>query len=140
MPLSQEIEDNFKSIPKFWNDKCSEGIIEKLSGLIKNEPMGVLGACVHEKDNMRYFIAVSNKDAINHGFDEYKVPASTWAIFTGEGIIPTAIQSLIKSIYTDWFPTSGFEYANAVEIEVYLNDEHQNSKFEVWIPVIKKDK
>lgn len=140
IPLSEDIEENFKIVPKFWEDSRSEGAIEKLARLMNSVPMGVLGACVHEKDNMRYFIAVSNNDSTNHGFEEQEVPASTWAIFPGEGVMPTAIQTLTKSIHTDWLPTSGFEYANATEIEVYMNDDYQNSKFEVWISIVKKDK
>lgn len=34
--------------------------------------------------------------------------------------------------------TSGYEYANAPDIEVYLNSDPQNAQYEVWIPIAKK--
>jgi AraC family transcriptional regulator len=68
--------------------------------------------------------------------EEYIVPASTWAIFTGEGS-GISIQELEKRIVTEWLPTSGYEYVNAPDIEVYLNADPEHTKYEVWIPVEK---
>lgn len=66
------------------------------------------------------------------------VPQFTWAIFYGEGPMPHSIQELEKRIVTEWLPTSGYEYANGPDIELYLSPDPQNAKFEVWIPVVKK--
>lgn len=44
-----------------------------------------------------------------------------------------------KRIVTEWLPTSGYEYGNAPDIEVYLNSDADNTKYEVWIPVLKKE-
>lgn len=41
-------------------------------------------------------------------------------------------------IVTEWLPTSGYEYGNAPDVEVYLNPDPQNAQYEVWIPVVKK--
>ena len=49
--------------------------------------------------------------------------------------MPIAIQDVEKRIVTEWLPTSGYEYADAPDIEVYLNQDFTNSQFEVWIPV-----
>lgn len=138
-PLCKEIEKNFESVPKFFNETAANGTVQKLAGLMKNEPMGVLGvsAC-NEQEDWRYFVAVANQDDSAEGFEEYTVPASTWAIFPGEGVMPAAIQDIEKRIVMEWLPTSGYEYASAPDIEVYLNADPQNAKFEVWIPVIKK--
>lgn len=48
------------------------------------------------------------------------------------------IQELERRIVTEWLPTSGYEYGNAPDIEVYLNPDPQNAQYEVWIPVFKK--
>jgi len=45
---------------------------------------------------------------------------------------------LERRIVTDWLPTSGYEYADGPDVEVYLNAEPTNMKYEVWIPVVKK--
>ena len=34
--------------------------------------------------------------------------------------------------------TQSYEWANAPDVEVYLNDDVQNMQFEVWLPVVKK--
>lgn len=136
-PLHNDIESNFAVVPQMWQDAVVNGTIQKLAGLMDTPPMGLLGvsAC-NETEQWKYFIAVSSSKA-NEEFEEYTVPASTWAIFPGEGT-NTSIQELEQRIVTEWLPTSGYEYANAPDIEVYLNPDPANAKYEVWIPVTKK--
>ena len=67
------------------------------------------------------------------------MPASTWAIFPGSGI-NQSIQKLEQRIITEWLPTSGYEYADAPDIEVYLNSDPENSQYEVWILVRKNNR
>ena len=100
-------------------------------------PMGLLGvsAC-NDEEQWKYFIAVSSTKESGE-FEEYTVPASTWAIFPGTGT-NQSIQELEQRIITEWLPTSGYEYADAPDIEVYLNPDPQNAQYEVWIPVAKK--
>lgn len=43
------------------------------------------------------------------------------------------MQELENRIVTEWLPTSGYEYANAPEIELYLNSDPDNIKYEIWI-------
>ena len=61
----------------------------------------------------------------------------TWAVFSSEGE-GTSIQDLERRIVTDWLPTSGYEYADGLDVEVYLNADPMNMKYEVWIPIVKK--
>lgn len=135
-PLYKEIESNFTIVPKMWQDAAMNGTIQKLSEMMDAEPYGLLGvsACGDEED-WRYFIAVSSAKEESE-FEEYIIPASTWAVFPGEGT-NQSIQELEQRIVTEWLPTSGYEYANAPDIEVYLNPDPQNAKYEVWIPVTK---
>lgn len=39
---------------------------------------------------------------------------------------------------TEWLTTSGYEYGNAPDVEVYLNPDPENARFEVWILVVKR--
>ncbi len=137
-PLNQNLEKNFTVVPDLWGKAVSDGTIQALAGMMDAEPMGLLGvsAC-NDRENWRYFIAVSSRSD-KGGFEEYVVPASTWAIFSGSGT-NTAIQELERRVITEWLPTSGYEYANAPDIEVYLNPDPANAVFEVWIPVVKKE-
>ena len=136
-PLDKEIENNFAVVPKMWQNAAVNGTIQKLAGLMDTAPMGLLGvsAC-NDAEQWKYFIAVSSTKQVAD-FEEYIVPAATWAIFTGSGT-NQSIQELEQRIVTEWLPTSGYEYANAPDIEVYLNPDPQNAQYEVWIPVIKK--
>ncbi len=136
-PLDKEIENNFAVVPTMWQEAAVNGTIQKLAGLMDAAPMGLLGvsACNHP-EQWKYFIAVSSTKEAEE-FEEYTIPAGTWAIFSGAGT-NQSIQELEQRIVTEWLPTSGYEYANAPDIEVYLNPDPQNAQYEVWIPVTKK--
>jgi len=136
-PLDQEIEKNFMVVPKMWQEASANGTIGKLAAMMDAPPMGLLGvsAC-NDKEEWKYFIAVSSTKT-SGGFEEYTVPASTWAIFSGTGT-NQSIQELEQRIISEWLPASGYEYANAPDIEVYLNPDPQNAQYEVWIPVTNK--
>ena len=136
-PLFKEIEKNFTIVPNMWGRAAGDGTIQKLAGMIDSQPMGLLGvsACNGEEE-WKYFIAVASTQK-DDAIEEYIVPASTWAIFPGSGT-NQSVQELEQRIVTEWLPTSGYEYANAPDIEVYLNPDPQNAQYEVWIPVVKK--
>jgi AraC family transcriptional regulator len=137
-PLYHEVEKNFEVVPQMWQKAVMNGTLEKLSRMMNSEPKGMLGVNVcNEKEDWMYFIAVASNQPIDKSLDEYDIPAASWAIFPGSGT-GQSIQELEKRIITEWLPTSGYEYANAPDIEVYLNADPQNTKYEVWIPVIKK--
>jgi len=139
-PLQKEIEKNFEIVPQMWQKASMNGTIPKLASMMNSEPMGLLGVSVcNDMDNWRYFIAVASTQPINNTLEEYIVPPSTWVVFSDEGT-SQSIQELEKRIVTEWLPTSGYEYANAPDIEVYLSADPQNTKYEVWIPVVKKEK
>lgn len=137
-PLQNEIEQNFTVVPGMWQQAVTDGTIETLARLMDHPPMGLLGvsACSDE-EAWRYFIAVSSTQE-NSAFEEYLVPAATWAIFSGSGT-NRSMQELERRIITEWLPASGYEYANAPDIEVYLNPDPENAQYEVWIPVTKKE-
>ena len=137
VPLQKEIEQNFMTIPSKWQEVSVNGTLQRLAAMMDTPPMGVLGvsAC-NDTESWRYYIAVPSTQE-KADFEEYTVPAATWAIFPGEGT-NLSIQELERRIVTKWLPTSGYEYGNAPDVEVYLNPDPQNAKFEVWIPVVKK--
>ena len=137
VPLYKDIEKNFTIIPPKWQEITMNGTLQKLVDMMDTPPMGVLGVSTcNDTEPWRYYIAVSTSKA-NDELEEYTVPASTWAIFSGSGT-NQSIQELEQRIITEWIPTSGYEYANAPDIEVYLNPDPQNAQYEVWIPVTKK--
>lgn len=135
-PLFQEIGENFAVVPNMWSKAAEEGTVERLAHMMDAPPWGLLGVSVcDDQEQWRYYIAVSSAKQYQD-FEEYIVPASTWAIFSGTGT-GQSIQLLEKRIITEWLPTSGYEYANAPDIEVYLNSDPEHAEYEVWIPVRK---
>lgn len=138
-PLHNELEKNFEIVPQMWQKVSLDGTLQKLIPLMDSLPQGVLGISIcNNSEEWKYFISVSSTKSIDDTLEEYTVPAFNWAIFSGEGQCPQAIQELEKRIVTEWLPTSGYEYDNGPDIELYLNPDPQNAKFEVWIPVLKK--
>lgn len=72
--------------------------------------------------------------------ESYHVPECTWAIFECIGAMPAAIQNLQKRIISEWLPTSGYEYADAPDIEAYEDGDQaaEDYRCEVWLPIVKK--
>lgn len=137
-PLFKEVEKNFQVVPQMWQKAAMDKTVEKIASMANGEPMGVLGVSVcNEQEQWRYFIAAASDRPLCDPLEEYWVPASTWAVFPGRGEMPGCIQELEKRIVTEWLPSSGYEYANAPDIEVYLTADPKNAEFEVWIPVVK---
>lgn len=138
--LEKNVEENFNTVPMLWQEVAQSGKIMEIASLMGTESKGVLGvsACMDYLDKWEYYIAIETNKEAPKGLEEYTIPACTWAVFPGEGQMPTAIQDIEKRAITEWLPTSGYEYADAPDIELYLNQDPMNSKFEVWIPIRKK--
>lgn len=136
-PLFQGIEENFMIVPNMWQEAVTKGTLQKLAAMMEQPPAGILGVSVcDEKEQWRYYIAVSSSRA-SEEFEEYTIPAAVWAVFSGSGD-NRSIQKLEHRIVTEWLPTSGYEYANAPDVEVYLNPDPENAQYEVWIPVVRR--
>lgn len=137
IPLEKDIEKNFAVVPGFWDKAAREGTIPRLAALMDAPPMGLLGVCGCEgEEDWRYYIAVATSKPAER-LEEYTVPAATWAIFSGGGP-NVSIQELERRAVAEWLPTSGYEYAQGPDIEVYLSPDPQNARYELWIPVTKK--
>lgn len=138
--LKLSIEENFAAVPLFWGETMQSGNIMKLFPLMAEEPKGILGVstCM-EGENFDYYIAVVSEKEPLPGMTCYEVPACTWAVFPCVGPMPAAIQTLQKRIVSEWLPASGYEYANAPDIEVYFEGDQQSPDYrcEVWLPVQK---
>ena len=136
-PIEKSMEDNFQTVPQLWDRVAADGTMQALCQRMNSQPAGVLGVCHCPNDGpWRYYIAVASTEEAGE-LEEYTVPAAVWAIFSGEGT-PQSIQELERRILTEWLPSSGYEYGSAPDIEVYLNADPRNAKYEVWIPVVKK--
>lgn len=136
-PLDRELEKNFQAVPRLWEQVSRDGTLSRLLPLMDGEPRGLLGVSACCGEDWRYYIAVASGQAAG-ALAEYTVPAFTWAVFSGEGACPQAIQELERRVVTEWLPGSGYEYGDGPDLEVYLEPDPRRAKFEVWVPVVKR--
>lgn len=121
--------------------------IQKLKALSNVEPTGIISASTNfsdgrmeEKGELDHYIGVATSSNDCEEFDVLKVNSGTWAIFESIGPFPETLQDVWGRIYSEWFPTSGYEVAEGPEILWNESPDTglQNYKSEIWIPVIKK--
>lgn len=138
MPLEKELEKNFEKVPQMWGKAHTDGTVPSLLGIMNKDIPGIMGVSTcNNEEEWKYYIAVASTEETPDGMEEYVVPAFTWAVFPGTGA-GISIQDLECRIVKEWLPTSGYEYADGPDVEVYLNADPVDMKYEVWIPVVKK--
>jgi len=141
-PWTPEKQEGFTEVPKFWAKHGQAGTIPEICKLMNQEPMGVLGVSVGDwqtTGSFDYYIAVSSFEPVPEGMAAYDVPACTWAIFECKGAMPAAIQSMQQRIMTEWLPNSGYQYADAPDIEQYIDGDQSSDDYicYIWVPVQK---
>ena len=135
-PLPMDVEKSFQVVPKFWAEIGPRQT--ELVPLMNGEPTGMLGVCTCDEEENFYYIAVASSAPAPGGMHEWMVPAATWAVFAGTGRLPEAMQELQKRIVSEYLPDSGYGWAKAPDIEVYLNRPGEESRFQVWLPVTRR--
>jgi len=136
-PLDKDLYSNYELVDQMWQLSATNGTTSKLLTLKDGQPTGLLGvmACDDSLEEWRYYVAFSSTKEIDNTLEEYIIPPYTWAIFSGEGKDVDEIKDLGNRVIAEWLPTSGYEYDNGPDIEVYLSDEPGNVKFEYWLPI-----
>lgn len=135
-----------REIPEFWNECGRDGSIQKLCGYIKDSAQfkGLLGVCFSTEmtdSGFPYGIGAEyDGESDPQDFEIVEIPAYTYAVFTVRGRMPDAFRETYRKICTEFFPQSGYEYGNGVEIEVYPSADVQNPDYtcEMWIAVKPK--
>ena len=135
-----------REIPEFWNECGRDGSIQKLCGYIKDSAQfkGLLGVCFSTEmtdSGFPYGIGAEyDGESDPQDFEIVEIPAYTYAVFTVRGKIPDMFREIYRKICTEFFPQSGYEYDNGVEIEAYPSADVQNPDYscEIWIAVKPK--
>lgn len=137
---SPEKQEGFTEVPKFWAKHAQLGTIPQLCEIMDPSMPGILGVSAGDwqhEGQFDYYIAVASDKSAPEGMVAYEVPACTWAIFECKGPMPTAIQSLQQRVVTEWLPGSGYQYANAPDIEQYSGGDQSSEDYKswVWLPI-----
>lgn len=131
---------NFKEVPKFWDDSCADGsctAIYSINGREMEEMYGVCYDMNFPEENFRYMIGVKVEEHLVEGMEVLEIPEMLWAKFTCRGV--AQIQEVFQRFYTEWLPNSGYEHAEAPEIEWYSTEDMSKPDYlcEVWMPIQK---
>ncbi|MBI5984123.1 AraC family transcriptional regulator [Clostridium perfringens] len=123
-------------------------VIKELKALSNVEPTGIISGSINfsegrmeEKGELDHYIGVATSSDKTAEFDVLKIDACTWAIFESIGPFPETLQNVWGRIYSEWFPSSGYEAVEGPEILWNESLDTGNPKYrsEIWIPVKKKD-
>lgn len=110
--------EQFKEIPKFWDENFANGNFAKLMSINLSEKHdngrvdGVLGICVVpdiDSDALNYYIATAYEKEAPEGMEELFVPDCTYAVFECRGKIPFSVQDMTRRLYGEWLPNSGYD-------------------------------
>lgn len=121
-------------------------VIVQLKSLSNIEPTGMISASTNfsegrmdEKGELDHYIGVATTSSDVGDFDELAVESNTWAVFESIGPFPKTLQKIWGRIYSEWFPSSGYESVNGPEILWNESTDLHNPKYrsEIWIPVKK---
>ncbi|WP_041089954.1 GyrI-like domain-containing protein [Jeotgalibacillus soli] len=134
--------DHHAKIPQMWDELNKDGTTDTLVKLNNGQIKGILGVCVMDKNKQSqqiidYWIAAEYKGDKPNGLESIEISASKWMVFEVNGVMPDAIQHAWKTIFSEWFPISGYEHAGIPEFEVYPEGDPYNENYysEIWVPV-----
>ena len=129
-----------KSVGEMWGS-VSKDMMARISALSNVKPEGIVGACseMYDDNTTDYYIGAITTAECPADLVQLNVPAGTWAVFEITGALPAAMSEIWGRIFSEWFPATGYEHAQAPEIEWYSNGDMSSSgyKSEIWIPVRK---
>lgn len=125
------------SVGKMWAETPRE-TISQIAGL-GDGLVGVYSG-MYEDNTTDYYIGAITEKATPETLCRLDIPSFTWAIFEITGPMPTAMAEIWGRIFSEWFPTSGYEHGEAPELEWYSNGDMSASDYrsEIWIPVVKR--
>lgn len=138
-----EYETCQQEIPILWKEHFEKGNGKYVCGMF-----GINIAEKMDGGEFEYLIAdlYNPADKIPEGFTTRTIPAFTWAVFSCDGPMPTALQNVNKKIFSEWLPAlREYEIEAGYCIEMYdAPDKYTNGTqdpnyhSEIWIPVRKK--
>jgi AraC family transcriptional regulator len=143
---------NFVLIPQYWQEFLKSPDYAVMLALTGGKAGAVtrgnmLGVCwvdepINDPQNYRFYYGIAVELPPKGGvgkFEKMTVPAATWAVFD---CTLDNLQEVTKRIFSEWFPSTGYEHDAKPELEIYL-PENPRSKVmhcQIWIPIVKKKK
>ncbi|WP_025026082.1 AraC family transcriptional regulator [Caldalkalibacillus mannanilyticus] len=123
-------------IVEMW-ETISEETSNQIMGLSNLEPFGVINVCANfseersEQGELDFYIAAATTKPCPNNLESLDISAFTWAVFEVEGEWEE-VQDTWSRIYSEWFPSSGYEHVEGPEILA-----SKENRSEIWMPVVK---
>lgn len=140
--MYMENGENLRRIPLFWSEVYQDKRCDALMKYNDNSKLGCLGVCANgDGKSFDYYIATGSDKEISEPMVEITVPASEYVKFECIGKLPEGQQKMWKRVFSEWFPTSGYELKDGPQIEWYSDGDTNSDEYysEIWLPVIKKN-
>ena len=133
-------EAGIPGIPEFWGEAHASGTVKKLVPLLNGQIKGLLGMTDNynkEKNTIDYWIAAEHDGKVQDGLSSLEFPPSKWVVFEVRGPMPEAIINTWKQIYSEWFPSNGYEPANLASLEAYIDEDLSKPDYyaEIWVAI-----
>ncbi len=96
--------------------------IQTLKALSNVDPAGLISASTNFSEGrldggeLDHYIGVATTKDQPQNLARLEVPAATWAVFESVGPFPETLQNIWGRIYSEWFPSSGYEQVQGPEI------------------------
>lgn len=132
-------DEDFSGINAMWAELSGEQA-SKLLALSNGELAGLIGVSANNNGTtFDYYIACTLDKTENLPFDVLSIPATTWGVFESVGPLPGAIVNTWKRIFSEWFPSSGYQSAPLPTIEIYTEGDSSAEDYacELWVPIAK---
>ncbi len=133
-------EKSFAEVPQFFQKCDEENVPNEINDLLgRFHDNHTISALYDYKETaFKYMLCnfLPKGLAVPEKFTVLDVPATTWAVFD----VPDCdMQEMWKRVWSEWFPTSGYEMVEGVQFEMYYGlASHKNVLGEIWVPVMKK--
>jgi len=139
--MDGDMEHMVEPMNQFWEVLEKNGTLAKIKGLSDDDvPEELLEVMAPDgnTEEWKYMLAALTSAEPDEKLEEYTVGAYTWAIFSDDG--QTTEEGLGYRVIKEWLPTSGYEYDDGPDMNVYFKGDSDGSKSEFWIPVRKCNK
>lgn len=130
----------------FWHEFLNNGanlILRDKYNLYK-APLWQMGVnYTDENGNLIVSIGAEDDGGDYPELAHFQIPASTWAVFSAKGTLHQnehPLDALTTRIFSEWFPSSGYEQSMNYQIEVYGPGDTGSDDYtcDIWIPIQKK--
>lgn len=128
-------DEDFQAINRMWSE-LTEAQAQSILANGNGEIPGLLGLSAHSDGvHFDYYIACTTEGEEGENF--LPIPAGIWGVFTSTGPLPDALVNTWQRIFTDWFPGSGYEFAEGPTLEIYGEGDsgREDYQCELWLPL-----